>query len=53
MGLKTPVLGQFWVLMKGIPTLDIGLSPQICTDLRRVKNPWKFAYMRKKIHPVY
>ena len=45
-GLKTAVFlaisEQFWVPIKGIPPLYIGLlSPQICTDLRGVKNPWK------------
>ena len=38
------IFEQFWMLIKGIPPLHIGLlSPQICTDLRGVKNPWKIG----------
>ncbi len=46
-GLKTAVFDHFeqiWMLIKGIPPLYIGLlSPQIRTDLRGVKNPWKIG----------
>ncbi len=59
-GLKTTVFGHFWAVLdayKRHTPLHIGLlSPQICTDLRGVNNPWKIrrksAYRRKRIHPV-
>ncbi len=38
------IFEQFWILIKGIPPLYIGLLyPQICTDLRGVRNPWKIG----------
>ena len=44
-GLKTTVFGHFWAVLgayKRHTPLHIGLlSPQIYTDLRGVKNPWK------------
>ncbi len=47
-GLKTTVFDHFGAVFgahKRHTPLHIGLlSPQICTDLRGVKNPWKIAY---------
>ncbi len=46
-GLKTTVFDHFWAVFgayKRHTPLPIGLlSPQICTDLRGVKNPWKIG----------
>ncbi len=46
-GLKTTVFGHFWAVSaayKRHTPLHIGLlSPQICTDLRGFKNPWKIG----------
>ncbi len=46
-GLKTTVFGHFWAVSgayKRHTPLHIGLlSPQIWTDLRGVKNPWKIG----------
>ncbi len=46
-GLKTTVFGHFWAVSgahKRHTPLHIGLlSPQICIDLRGVKNPWKIG----------
>ncbi len=47
MGLKTTVFDHFWAVLgayKRHTLLHIGLlSPQMCTDLRRVKNPWEIG----------
>ncbi len=57
LGLKQTVLDHFGAILgayKRHTPLHIGLlSPQICTDLRGVKNPRKSAYRRKRIHPVF
>ncbi len=46
-GLKTTAFDHFWAVLgayKRHTPLHIGLlSPQICTDLRGVKNPWKIG----------
>ncbi len=46
-GLKTTVFDHFWAVLgayKRHTPLDIGLlSPQICTDHRGVKDPWKIG----------
>ncbi len=45
--LKTTVFDHFWTVLgayKRHTPLHIGLlSPQICTDLRGVKSPWKIG----------
>ena len=46
-GLKMTVIDHFWAVLGAFERhspLRIGLlSPQICTDLRGVKNPWKIG----------